>query len=163
MYLRTLNQLTNENILINTKISLTYDGITSSDQFILEDLISAYPVLIFDLGNINCTKCLKSKLDQEISLFKQFLQNIDTDKVLILSNYGEIYDIETFLRLHQIDNISIYNKKTEMLALPLESLDIPFMFLLYENHKTSNVFIPDPNLPKLTQQYLEFVKTKLSK
>lgn len=52
--------------------------------------------------------------------------------------------------------------KIESSIIPLDTLNIPYFFLLDKNLKTDCTFIPHKEILSQTQKYLEIIKKKIS-
>jgi len=66
----------------------------------------------------------------------------------------------TFSRTNNVKQ-KIYNLNSSELGIPAERASVPVLFVAYPNRKIKYVFMPDKNIPKLTEQYLKFIQTKL--
>ena len=82
------------------------------------------------------------------------------EKVLILSSYSKYRDLLLFKIVNQMD-MEVYNLKETKLDIPIEGLDISYMFLLDNDFKAKFVFIPEKTMPRLTDNYLYLMKSKM--
>ncbi|MGD8747672.1 MAG: hypothetical protein PVI44_04340 [Balneolaceae bacterium] len=116
--------------------------------------------LIFDLSGINCFQCSEKHVGKELSLIKNLIKEFGSDHIITIAHYRNKSDLNLFKRLNNID-FDIYNKGDGRLGLPIEKRNVPFLFITSFDLKAKYIFIPDKELPKLSERYFTFIESKL--
>ncbi|MCW9707046.1 hypothetical protein [Fodinibius salsisoli] len=89
---------------------------------------------------------------------EEVAKKVGQDRVLILARYRNPEDIDLFKRLNNFD-LNIY-KKENNIGLPVEKEGVPYMFLVGPDLKAHYLFIPDQELPILSERYFHLIKQK---
>lgn len=155
---RQMLQYQSEGNHIDENLPLSRDTEEKSQSGLGEQLSNNW-TLVFDLSSISCTKCVEQQIDKEIELLKEFSNKVGSNKVLVLARYRNPNDLDLFKRLNDFE-LKIYNKEDRTLGLPVEQHDIPYMFLADSTFKAQFVFIPDENLPTLSEDYFRYIEQK---
>lgn len=104
--------------------------------------------------SFSCTPCVDSIVEKIRDFIKTQEGNIN---VLILGEYRLPQELKAFKRTNRILS-NIYNVSNIKLSLEEESL--PYIIILDETLKVIETFIPRPELPQLTDLFLEKLKMK---
>jgi len=158
LYRETI-QYKNEGEQIDGDIILT-KGSDSQVHHSFKDLLSNGPNLIFDLSGINCFQCSEKHVSKELSLIKNLIKEYGTNHIIIIAHYRNKGDLNLYKRLNDID-FDIYNKGNRKLNLSIEKRNVPFLFITSFDLKAKYIFVPDKELPKLSENYFNFVKLQL--
>ena len=142
--------------LAHTAVQNTILEDTLAKEFILSDLVSRSPALIFRYSEINCSSCYKTEL---LSLHNYFFK--EERKIAILSSYREKNKFIMFKKTNRIE-LPFYRIPQDAFDWILEDYGLPYYFVLHPGLKVSHIYIPDKMLPELNRQYLESVKAFLS-
>lgn len=108
--------------------------------------------LVFRYTTQNCSTCVQRILDKMLE-FKKEHANVD---ILLLTNYRTQADKIFSKRIYK-EFPAIYSAFT--LGLPLEDDVVPYFFILDNDLRVIDTFIPEKELPELTQRYLEKIAT----
>lgn len=114
-----------------------------------DNALNQAPVLVYRYTELNCQECIV------FGMLK--LKDIKTDNVVLLSHYHDFYLFKTQSKALNGNEFSIYNVSDIM---ELDTLNVPYYFLLHKNKIVSDVFIPDKMFPEITKNYLEIIKQK---
>ena len=84
-------------------------------------------------------------------------KEIGSENVLVIASYRRIRDFLLFKRMNQLADITIY--QTQSLYMPLEQLEVPFLFLLSQDMKAHLIFFPDSD-NQMTLNYYKIIKER---
>ena len=90
---------------------------------------------------------------------KQFAQTIGKENVLILSSYENPRDMYTFKQMNQID-LPMYNLGNQLLGLPAERADTPYLFVLHPNRKTERFYLFYKEIANHIDNYFKILRDK---
>lgn len=122
----------------------------------VKEQAEAGPLLVLRISELSCSMCVDSALMN----VKRFIEDHDLeDRVLFLTSYKRERDLILFRRLYQID-YPVYNIGENQITLPVESRNVPYMFVTDSTLLSRSLFIPERTFPKLTKRYLDFVKKR---
>ncbi len=123
--------------------------------FRLFDIIANEPVLVLRFSEFNCNACVDFLTNQIKENFVDYLTN---PKIVL------IYDSET-MRLPQniFEKPVFLTQKKNLLGLPMEKFNTPFMFILDKDMKAEQFFVPEMAMPELTNKYLTIIKRRYFK
>jgi hypothetical protein len=141
-----------ENELLNIADCKIYKGKTPVK---LVDIITNEPVLVLRFSEFNCMACVDLLTNQ---IKKSFLDYLTNTKIIL------IYDSET-MRLPQniFEKPVFLTPKKNLLGLPMENFNTPFMFILDKDMKAKQFFVPEKDMPDLTNRYLTIIKSRYFK
>lgn len=107
--------------------------------------------LVVRLSQLNCQACIMA--------ITPLLQKLSDERIIFLIDYTNKRYFEEFKKTCN-DNHRLF--KIESLALPLDTLNIPYFFILDKDLKTDCVFVPHKEMINQTERYLEIVKKKIA-
>lgn len=120
------------------------------EKVFLSDIIKG-KTLVMRLSQQNCQACIMAMMP--------IVQKLDQERVVFLVDYTNRRYFEEFKKTC---NASHRVFKTESLSIPLDSLNIPYFFLLDKDLKMDYTFIPHKEMIDQTGKYLEIVKRKIT-
>ena len=126
----------------------------NGDSIQLGSIITGFS-LVFRYTELNCQSCvdlLLTTLRADSSFNK-----INT---LLLTYYKEPSYLYQFKRMNRLQYPVFSIKNT---GLPPDTLNVPYLFLLDQSLKVSNVFIPEEGDTASIKQYLSFASQELGK
>lgn len=158
-YIQTLNslsiyQLQNEGVKID---KATYVEDEKGQKHLLKDLLKSGPKLVFRYSEVNCQTCVESEIVPLIN----FMAENGNDKVIFLTTYQDRKYLLDFKRFNKIKT-EIYNIPENGLGLPIEKLNIPYLFVIDANMQTNLIFIPEKNRENVSLTYYKIVKKQLN-
>lgn len=121
----------------------------------LRTLLQTGPKLVFRYSEINCNVCYQKVLDELSTLIKR----IGPKNILIITSYSNQRELYNFMRINDITE-NVFNIGTEDLGLPVETYDVPFLFMTDASLRTRDLFIPYKRNPEMTRQYFLSVKDR---
>ena len=118
----------------------------------IRDLLINSSILILRFSIFNCSACIHFALDKLLQGFKDFKSN----KRILL-----IYDDEN-MRVYEstFGKISYVSTNRNVLGLPIESTNTPSLFILDNDLKNKQFFVPEKEMPELTDEYLSIIKRR---
>ena len=137
----------NEGETLKNSMLLLENG---KEKIHLSDVIKD-KTLVIRLSQQNCQAC--------ITVITPLLQKLSNERVIFLIDYTNKRYFEEFKKTC---NVSHRLFKIESSIIPLDTLNIPYFFLLDKNLKTDCTFIPHKEILSQTQKYLEIIKKKIS-
>lgn len=108
--------------------------------------------MIFKYSELNCNVCI----DSQIIIVKKLANIISPQKIIFLSSYNQNSNLYRFKRLNSIKS-EIYNIH-DGLGLNIDTLNVPYYFIMSPECRISNVFIPDKMDMEMTIRYIETIK-----
>lgn len=137
------------NELLNIKNCKLY---LNNKPLILSNKFFDKPVLVFRFSIFNCSECVHFALNK----LKQNLHDFATNDRIIL-----IYD-DNNMRVSEsmFGKMPYVTKERNIMGIPMENSNIPFMFILDTEMKVKHFFIPEKGMPELTDEYLSIIKTR---
>lgn len=141
-----------ENELMNINDCEIYNG---KEPVRLIDLLAKDTILVLRFSEFNCSACVDLLTNQIKESFVDYLTN---PKIIL------IYDSET-MRLPQniFERPVFLTPKKNLLGLPMENFNTPFMFILDKDIKAKQFFVPEKDMPELTDAYLRIIKKRFFK
>ena len=151
---RTLLELQTEQQVLD--ITLPISNPSLEERIPLEEVLNEKK-LVFKYSEVTCQVCV----DQVFAKIDTLINAVDQDRLLLMANYENPRDLYTFKRVNNIDQI-IFNLGEEKLGLAAEQSSGPLFFVAYPNGKISHLFLPDKSMPRLTDEYIKFMRTNFS-
>lgn len=145
----TIYQQKNEGNKINNLVLKNKDNV----PFSLAELSKKGSILFFRFKEEHCGECIRSILEILSKNAQKFSLNI-----IILSGYNTMRLLKVFILENKL-NIPIYNVP-EISDLSIETLDVPYFFILNAKMEIRNIFIPIKSMPELTESYLMTMQNK---
>ena len=136
MKLHRILEIESESLLINPDLQLIHD--VPRDTIFLFNVIGNTPKLIIRYSNINWGMC--NGIDQ--LNIRNIVEKIGKENILLLTPYSRLEDLILFKENNDI-SIPIYQFLNSRLFLPIESENIPFLFLVDKSFTTNMVFVPN--------------------
>jgi hypothetical protein len=104
--------------------------------------------LICRFSEYQCESCIKSA----ISILYRFSNSIGMDNVILLGTYQNNRIFNQQKATYDIHDFQVYN--TASVNLPIDKVNYPYYFILDNELRVSDVFMPDKAIPTLTREYL---------
>jgi len=127
----------------------------NGDEVSMKTLVGSSSKFVLRYSELHCSSCV----EKQILLFNKVVDRIGEDNVLIISSYTNNRDLLLFKRMNQI-KLPVYNIKDANLGISAEGADSPIFFVLSNNLRVSNVFLPLEYDPILTEEYHERIMKK---
>lgn len=121
----------------------------------LQSLLSDKYTLVLNYSELNCSSCV----EKQIKLLDKAIDAIGTKNVLICASYTNSRELLLFKRMNQV-KVPIFNLGTSGLGIKAEEANSPIFFVLSNDLKINNVFLPLEYDPDLTNSYLDQVLEK---
>lgn len=138
---------TNEGEMLNDSIVLFEDG---TEKVFLFNVIDN-KTLIIRLSQLNCQVCVVA--------FMPLLHKLSHKKIFFLIDYTNKRYFDEFKKTCNANHRFF---KIESLPTSLDTLNIPYFFLLDKNLKMDCVFVPHKEMIEQTEKYLEIVNNKIA-
>lgn len=114
--------------------------------------------LLLRYNEFTCMNCVY----KEMGNIKELVESIGVENVLLLGAYRNRNYLFRNKRINQI-KLPVFNMPLGALKNKVEHINLPYMFLVDNNWRVQNFFIPHKELPQLSRTYFEIIKTKFSK
>lgn len=125
------------------------------NKMTIDDLCRKGKKFIFRYSHLNCNVCV----DVLIPELKALSENIGEDNLVFIASYLNDRDLHVFKRVNEI-RTPIYN--TESLPIPLEEENLPYCFVLNEDHSVTHLFIPRKEMLDQTEEYFTMIRDLFS-
>lgn len=154
-----VNKLSYENLSLQDNIILSQQGNCKLDPEIvlytkerdsikLSELERKEYTLVLRYSTQSCSTCVEDILTK----MKDFEKHYPSIDILLLTTYRIQIDENSFKRICNIFP-RVYNVFS--LGIPLEEEIVPYLFVLDKDLRVIDAFIPDKELPELTNRYLQ--------
>ncbi len=116
----------------------------------LYDLVGEEKLVVLRFSNRYCQICV----DQELNLLQKVSKEVGSDKIMLLGDFGSFAEFRSFVRVKEtgLDTRSFLMEEG-FRSVQLETLGIPYVFLLDKNGLAEMVFVPSKDIPSLSQVY----------
>ncbi len=118
----------------------------------IEDLTSEGPKLILKTSELSCSDCY----EKEILNLKTFAKRIGSNNILIFSKYSDHNYLLKFKRTNQVP-FRIFNIPNDLIT-SLDTINIPYYFMINNNNEILSGFSPNRNRPSDTFKYFDIIK-----
>ncbi len=106
--------------------------------------------LVFRFTKLSCMDCVYMVMGEIDSLVRA----IGYENVLVLTSYKDKRNLS--LNKHVRDEkLPVYYVPHKTLNTSLEDHNLPYLFIMDKNGNTSNLFIPNKEIPELSKKYFE--------
>lgn len=147
-----------QNIMVTNIYKNELHPIKNSNLFLekkhvqLNDIVSDSSLLVLRFSIFNCSACFNFALNKIREHFEDFESN---NRVIL------IYDDEN-MRVHKnmFGKMPYVTTDRNALSIPLEKSNIPFLFILDNEMKAKQIFVPEKGMPDLTDEYLSIIKRR---
>jgi hypothetical protein len=95
-----------------------------------------------------------------LKYIEMYENEIEVSNIILLGNFIDEHAFSVFVRLNPKIRQKIYNIGSSNLGLPVDSLDLPYLFVTNEYLKPSNVFVPLKEIPERTDEYFKHLLKK---
>lgn len=154
-----VNKLSYENLSLQDNIILSQQGNCKLDPEIvlytkerdsikLSELERKEYTLVLRYSTQSCSTCVEDILTK----MKDFEKHYPSIDILLLTTYRIQIDENSFKRICNIFP-RVYNVFS--LGIPLKEEIVPYLFVLDKDLRVIDAFIPDKELPELTNRYLQ--------
>lgn len=120
------------------------------DRTYLSDVIKD-KTLIIRLSQLNCQACIMA--------ITPLLHKLNNERVIFLIDYS---NKRYFKEFKKTCNANHRLFKIDSLPISLDTLNIPYFFLLDKNLKTDCVFVPHKEMLEQTEKYIEIIKKRIT-
>jgi hypothetical protein len=115
--------------------------------------------LVLVLSDRHCSTCV----DQLLFTVKNEFPQLERDKIIVLFSSTGPSKEQWHYREKILDGVRFLEIADRSLHLPLDTLDIPYVFVTGPEHIADLTFTPYPTLESQTHKYLEMVRTRFFK
>jgi hypothetical protein len=119
----------------------------------LKSVLGGEAHLILRLPRANCQLCM----DSILYYFKKFNTGVPPQRIVILSNFDNARQIETFKGTYALE-YEVYHLDDSDIVLPLDKANLPYCFVSDSTLKAKCVFIPEIKMPDVSQQYFSLLQ-----
>jgi hypothetical protein len=137
----------NENVVFDSLAVIT--DLHNKERKMI-DIIAGKPKLCLFISSSFCKDCINYILSE--------VKNNNQRVIIFASGYTN-KDLYVFAKDNAFDVNSIYSIET--LNYPIEQLQMPFLFLMYDNGKSSHFFVPRREISDLTIKYFDIISSKI--
>ena len=152
---RELITIRNIGLQINIKQKVTDEN---GNKISITELLNNSPKIIFRYSGLNCQLCI----EEEIKILRKYINDIGFDNILFFSTYNSTRDLFLFKRINQLQDFEIFNLKEEKLNIPIDSLNIPYVFLIDSFGNAVMLHIPEKTKPEFSEQFYKVVLSRLA-
>jgi len=124
----------------------------------INEISGANTTLIFRFSEINCTSCVET----QFRLIRKYISKYGKNNIIIVASYSNIRNLTIFKRINEI-SIPIYRIEQNQLCQKVESLNVPYYFLLEDEVEMRMIHIPSKEIPSLTLNYLNLIGKRFEK
>lgn len=122
------------------------------------DLIKKGEKLFYSFSSMDCSRCI----DFELSLISLYQEEIGIENFSIIFEGMNSRTVRAYKREYNIRCECLILKQDE-LGLPIDSLGLPFYFIVNNKSDIVDVFIPSKDLPGYDENYLRYVVRRFKK
>ncbi len=123
-----------------------------NDTIFLSELCCNHTCLIFRFSLFNCSMCVNSVLEKIKDIFPNY-----KDNTKIVFMYDSVNGRITENMFGKMPYMSL---KEDILGIPMEKINIPYMFILDSTLVVKQFFVPEKSMPELTDTYLNIIKAR---
>lgn len=142
-----------QEVLIKNEGCTIPDTITIRDlkgrKIKMDSLVAKSPCMVLYFSSLYCNDCVNYAL----SLIKSTIidKNVDVN-ILIFSSGYMLRDLYVFARSNEFDETCFYNVNS--LHIPIEELNVPFIFIIDDRKMPVHFFIPRKEVPQQSEKRL---------
>ena len=152
---REINILRNIGLQINIEQNVKDE---QGNKISVAELLNGSHKIIFRYSELNCNLCI----EEEIQILQKYINDIGFDNILFFSTYNSTRDLFLFKRINQLQNYRIYNLKEEQLNIPIDRLNIPYVFLIDSSGNIVMLNIPEETKPEFSEQFYNVIISRLA-
>lgn len=130
-------------------------GFYSKNNIKLKEFLSNTPILFLRFTEFSCSVCVEHTLKIIKKMPRIFLQG----KFVIIASNSNIRNLLSFMKSNNL-KFPVFVVKDNTFPVPLEKLHFPYLFILDQSAKSTNIFYPLTSYPDLTSDYLEIIHKK---
>lgn len=144
-----------ERMNANTRLR---DGIVCGDVngkfHKITDMFDSDPKIVIYHSETGCGACIEN----ELNIIKKYSSLIGLDNIFIITNIQNIRKLRVFIKINDINLNIFYCSK---LGLPFEKEnDNPFVFVTDKTLIVKHFFVPNNELPELSENYYSSLHTR---
>jgi hypothetical protein len=106
-------------------------------------------VVVLRISASHCEQCVVAQLP----FFKKLLKTLGKDKAIILGSFPSLRLMKMYIAANDLPEEIFLTPPDAFSSLSIETLSAPYYFTVNEG-KLTNVFIPEKQLPQLTENYI---------
>ncbi len=125
---------------------------SEENTYCLRDVIGGNDKLIFVTTELNCEPCINLGIEN----LKKFINKVGGDRVIVLSSYKNFRDFYSFDRMTKL-SCKVFNIEEGALNLPVDKLNMPYMFKALSSMHLQYVFVPIKGFDYPTLDYYNFM------
>ena len=131
----------------------------NKDTLSITDLLTTKK-LIYRFSELHCDSCIINEFE---NLKKMLLSKLfKIENLIVISYYQSPRNLYLFKRLNNLQNFEIYNLENNSLgSFELETMGVPYFFILNKELKMSNTFVPIKQVNKRTDDYFKRIVSNL--
>jgi hypothetical protein len=115
--------------------------------------------LIFRFTELNCPLCI----EQEIPTLKEIAKKIGDNNIIILASYDRPNALRILIDKYKLNFQAFNIPSGSLVNNEIESVNMPYYFMLGKSMIGKNIFIPEKTLPELTRDYLNLISESYTK
>lgn len=151
----TTNELLTDYILLQSKLSsfnlnnnITVEDI-SGKKILLSNILESNKMIVYRISESYCMECIKA----QFPFLNILSEKLGKKHLLLLTSFSSLKDFKIFMQTNKI-SIPAYNiQQADLAYLPIESLNFPYYFESNRNNNIQYVFIPQKEIPGLSDAY----------
>jgi hypothetical protein len=131
---------------------------TENGKPITIDSAFSKPTLVFRFSELQCENCIMT----ELAIIKSLGCN---NHIVGLGSYNNPRQLSIARQKYQIDFPLLFMQLSEtdiILPTSLESIGVPYYFVMSKQGLTKQVFIPNKQFPEISKKYLQVITEKLT-
>jgi len=111
-------------------------------------------ILVCRFSKMHCESCVSSSIEK----LRVWVDSKRIDNVLFLGNYQNNRIFKRTVPLYGIKEMNVFNSPS--LNIPIDELGYPYYFVLDNDMRISNIFVPDKGTPNITYKYLTNIQKR---
>ena len=126
------------------------------NEYKLKSLLSKKKIIL-KLSTLECSYCIEHSLN----FLHEYEKLLGDENIMIMVNSESQRDFTIFKKSYGIQG-NVFNINHQNLGLPVDSLNLPYLFITDFSLKPKNIFIPLKEIPIRTDDYFKTL-TKFDK
>lgn len=139
---------------IEIKNDTVYD--IENKPFLLKQLLDNDTKLIFKFSESNCSLCI----DHSLRYIEKYQNKIGVANIIIIGDFFNRKSFLVFSKLNPLIQSKVYKLNKEVLELPIDDLNKPYLFSANPFLEIDLFFVPLKEIPKRTDDF--FLKLPLN-
>lgn len=142
----------------NDKVLKDFSIISEKKDTLLLSGLLSHPKLIYRFSELHCDSCIIHEFE---NLRRKIVkEELDQNNIIILCYYEDPRNLNIFKRINKLQNFEIFNLMNNNIGdLVIDSMGVPYFFVIDNELKIDNTFIPLKEANQRTNNYLEKVSS----